>query len=750
MKKHLLSLLGVMLMVSAGVKAQVLTADPIALEQLNYSYGQGPSVPQTYTLEGQGLEGERLAITAPEQFEISFDGNSFRTDLEILIEEDSTLANQPVSIYVRLKNQLQTGNYQGSISNECENATLNVQVSGSVEAIKPTVILNDIYNVAETSTIARGTVTDDGGDPITERGICWNTTGNPSYLNGDDHLESSPRQLGEFEVSIQDLNPNTTYFVRVYAINSKGIAYSSNELQFTTTQELTLPRVLTLGVTDIGMTSARGEGDVIDDGHLEVISRGICWNTSPNPTIDHYHSTSGMGLGSFSAEMPELTPGTTYYVRAYATNNAGSAYGENVVFTTIEPEYSIEVEYGEGGMVDVEPRIAQEHTVISITVEADDDYELSSLSAFKSNDTTQTVAINENHTFEMPAFDVMVKAVFAHKQGFVDDIETPNPICSGDTLYLTEPDYGFPLWANHTEWQLSATQDFNEYIIYEGQPLDASYNGWWLRFMVSYFWGNSHYSNSVSITVNDMEGVFLLGETNICKNQEAEYFITGINNDSISWQVTDPTAQVTIENDRIKVLWASPGQQQVLATVKDLQTNCSIQLDMDVTVNVFIDAESLNEIVKKDNYILVYPNPKDGYKYQWYKDGIKVEGANKQFYYQEGGLDKGIYKVYVSNNEDAEGNLICGAFTQEIIFNGQDSVSMSVYPNPAHAGETFIVVNNDNEETLLTIYDLDGRKLHCQTISGGQTSVNISLSQGIYIARLANSEGGKTEKIVIQ
>ncbi len=734
-------------MVSAGVKAQVLTANPNALEHLDYSYGHGPSEAQAYTLEGQGLEGERLAITAPEHFEISFDGSVFLPNFEILIEEDSTLANQPVSIYVRLKNELQTGVYQGSISNECENATLNVQVSGSVEAIKPTVILNDIYNVAETSAIAKGTVTDDGGDPITERGVCWNTTGNPSFLNNP---QSSPGQLGEFEVSIQDLSPNTTYFVKAYAINSKGIAYSSNELEFTTTQEQTLPRVLTLEVTEIGMTSARGAGEVIDDGHLEVSERGICWSTSPNPTINSTFSSNGTGIGSFTVEMPNLTPGTTYYVRAYATNNVGISYGENVVFTTIEPEkYSIEVEYGEGGMVDVEPRIAQEHTIISISVEVEDDYELSSLSAFMSNDTMQTVAINENFTFEMPAFDVMVKAEFAHKQGFVDDIETPNPICSGDTLYLTEPEYDYPLWANQKEWQLSATQDFNEYIIYEGQPLDANHNGWWLRFMVSYFWGSS-FSNSVSITVNDMEGFFLLGETSICTNQEAEYFITGINNDSISWQVSDPAAQVSIESDRIKVLWASAGQQQVLATVKDLQTNCSIQLDMDVIVSAFIDAESLNGIVQKDSYILIYPNPEDDYKYQWYKDGIKVEGANQQFYYQEGGLDNGVYKVYISNNEDEDGNLVCGAFTQEANLNARNAVSMSVYPNPAHAGETFIVVNNDNEETQLTIFALDGRMLHSQTVSSGQTPVSISLSQGIYIARFANGKGEKTEKIVIQ
>lgn len=169
-----------------------------------------------------------------------------------------------------------------------------------------------------------------------------------------------------------------------------------------------------------------------------------------------------------------------------------------------------------------------------------------------------------------------------------------------------------------------------------------------------------------------------------------------------------------------------------------------------ISIHSFIDASTLNEIVKKDNYILVYPNPVESYKYQWYKDGNRIEGANDQYYYQAGGLDNGNYKVYVSFNEDTEGNLICGAFSKEIVVNDQSPVSLSVYPNPSHIGEIISVVNNDNENAMLTIYALDGRLLHSQTIVGNQASLSLSLSKGIYVIRLTNSRGSKIEKIVIQ
>lgn len=617
--------------------------------------------------------------------------------------------------------------------------------TGFAEFDAPTVSLDSVFDIGEHTAKAFGNVIDDGGDTINKRGVCWNTTGNPVYP-GDAH-QSSSGTMGGFEVNLSGLASNTTYFVRAYARNSVGISYSE-EMEFTTAPEMNLPIVITGDVTNIGQTSASVEGEVSNDGNSEVTERGICWSTNTTPIINDDHLSIGIGIGTYSVVITGLQPGTTYYFRAYAVNNVGIAYGEVKVFVTEMVSYNIVVDYNEGGTVAVEPNMAQEHTIINITIEIDEDFELQSISAYNVEDVTEIVSISESNTFEMPAFDVMVKAEFAHKQGVVGDIEAPGPICAGEMLELTEPNYDYHLFVEHTGWQLSAQPDFEEFIEYENQSLDASYNGWWLRFVVSYIWGNS-YSNSVQITVNNMDGFSITGETDICTNQESVYSIMVGENDSINWHVSDSEAVVTVESDHIKVLWATAGQQQVSASVTNLLTGCTTQLEMDVTVGSFIDANTLNEIVQKDDYVLIYPNPADAYKYQWYKDGEKIEGANKQYYYQAGGLDGGTYKVYVSFNEEG-GNLICGAFSPEIVVNGSVKASLSFYPNPSHVGETLVLVNNDNEEAMLNIYALDGRLVYSQIVEGNQVSLSLNLPQGIYVACLTNRESSKTEKIVIQ
>ena len=95
-----------------------------------------------------------------------------------------------------------------------------------------------------------------------------------------------------------------------------------------------LPTVTTDTVSGITATTATCSSEVTADGGTTVIERGVCWSTSPNPTVVDAHTTDGTGTGSFTSSITGLMPNTTYHVRAYATNSGGTAYGEILTFTT--------------------------------------------------------------------------------------------------------------------------------------------------------------------------------------------------------------------------------------------------------------------------------------------------------------------------------------------------------------------------------------------------------------------------------
>ncbi len=94
------------------------------------------------------------------------------------------------------------------------------------------------------------------------------------------------------------------------------------------------PVVTTVAITNITGTSAEGGGNVTQDRGVMVTERGVCWNTYVNPIISGNKTSDGSGKGSFSSNLTDLLPATTYHVRAYATNSYGTAYGNDVSFTT--------------------------------------------------------------------------------------------------------------------------------------------------------------------------------------------------------------------------------------------------------------------------------------------------------------------------------------------------------------------------------------------------------------------------------
>jgi N-acetylneuraminic acid mutarotase len=92
------------------------------------------------------------------------------------------------------------------------------------------------------------------------------------------------------------------------------------------------PTVITNTVSDITGTSATCGGNISDDGGKSVLFRGVCWGTSPNPTIDNPKTLDGTGTGSFTSHITGLSENIMYYVRAYATNSNGTGYGNQISF----------------------------------------------------------------------------------------------------------------------------------------------------------------------------------------------------------------------------------------------------------------------------------------------------------------------------------------------------------------------------------------------------------------------------------
>ena len=138
--------------------------------------------------------------------------------------------------------------------------------------------------------------------------------------------------IREFASSLSGLLPNTLYYIRAYAVNGVGIGYG-NELSFTT-NPLVSPTITTTAISSITASTANSGGNISDDGGTPISARGICWATTATPTIANDKTTDGTGTGIFTSNITGLNPETTYYVRSYATNSIGTAYGNQLSFTT--------------------------------------------------------------------------------------------------------------------------------------------------------------------------------------------------------------------------------------------------------------------------------------------------------------------------------------------------------------------------------------------------------------------------------
>ena len=192
----------------------------------------------------------------------------------------------------------------------------------------PVVETDSINTITANSFAAFGIVVSDCDIPVTARGFCYSTSQYPTI---DDAITTSGKGLGEFKSNITKLEYGTTYYVRAYATNATETTYGK---QIPVKTLSGLAAVTTAEVTNIGSVKATCGGKVTDDGTLAVTARGVCYGTEQYPTIEGLHTVNGKGKGEFVSNITDLKDKTTYYVRAYATTDAGTTYGEQRSFIT--------------------------------------------------------------------------------------------------------------------------------------------------------------------------------------------------------------------------------------------------------------------------------------------------------------------------------------------------------------------------------------------------------------------------------
>jgi hypothetical protein len=184
-------------------------------------------------------------------------------------------------------------------------------------------------SITQTQALVAGAVMADAGSAVSERGFCYSTQNSPSITSDTIRAGSG---LGTFNGTLRNLTPNTTYYFRSYAVNGGGVAYGLVlSLQ---TPALALASIQTNPIYGISNTIAYSGGTVTSDGGSSITQRGVVFDTVAGPTLASNQTNDGTGAGSYTSLMTGLASSTTYYVRAYANNALGTAYGNELSFNT--------------------------------------------------------------------------------------------------------------------------------------------------------------------------------------------------------------------------------------------------------------------------------------------------------------------------------------------------------------------------------------------------------------------------------
>jgi uncharacterized protein (TIGR02145 family) len=210
-------------------------------------------------------------------------------------------------------------------------ALLFLSCKKSVDKQTPLITTTELEAPGDLSIIAGGRIYEEGGDEITEVGVCW-TKSNVNPTLADQQMKGSKKD-GLFSCRMEQLDPFTNYNVCAYATNKYGTTYGTTE-RINSGAPPQPPTLITQGLQKLSTNSVSFIG-LITSPLKQVKESGICWNTSGNPSVsDNRQTSSTFSNSSFTCTVEGLQPNTIIYAKPYAKSAGGTSYGALMVVRT--------------------------------------------------------------------------------------------------------------------------------------------------------------------------------------------------------------------------------------------------------------------------------------------------------------------------------------------------------------------------------------------------------------------------------
>lgn len=200
---------------------------------------------------------------------------------------------------------------------------------------KPTLSTQEVTNIGETSAKFSGEIIAPTCEStVTSQGFVFAKT---TFPKTDDLI----REVNGKNISsvITNLERNTKYYMRTFFVNPTG-KYYGNQVEFKT--DIGEIKINTKTIENISYTTAKSGVVINDDGGGNITKKGLCWNTSPNPTINDTKVENNSKSYNFDSVITGLSEDTMYYLRAFATNEKGTVYGNEETFKTQAVTYKVE------------------------------------------------------------------------------------------------------------------------------------------------------------------------------------------------------------------------------------------------------------------------------------------------------------------------------------------------------------------------------------------------------------------------